>query len=94
MTTAQLSHGEDVGSLTYEEREDGTVEFSVTYPDKKIRRAISQYLGNTEREYRTPQSSNVHDDDFIESGKPIDNIDFFERALSEIYGRLGVWLKW
>lgn len=93
MTTVGIRHEQDIGSITYDERDDGTIEFSITFPNKNVRRKLSQYLV-AEQEYRTPNSSDVHDDDFIETGRPIDNLDFFERALCEVFSRYGVFVNW
>lgn len=89
----ELTKGDTVGTLKYDVTESGRVTFSIKHPDKVLRRKLSRYLGKTDRQYRTPVSSSL-DDDILERAVPIENLDFFERALCEVFHRFGVWVQW
>ncbi len=68
------------------------VNYSVTFPDEKIREQIIQYL-NTPQEYRIPESQRI--DDFrIDWAKPIDDMMYFDLALCTLYNELDIFVTW
>ena len=78
----------------------GTIEYdpeahvasvNLKLPPKRMKQVVD-YL-NTEREFWTPESQEV-DDYRIDRVKPVENSDYFRRAMSMLYGQTGVYVLW
>ena len=78
------------GTIEFDDSEP--VNYTVTFPDDKIRQRIITYL-NTPQEYRIPESQRI-DDYRIDRVKPVAGPMYFDLALNTLHSKLGLWVEW
>jgi len=82
-------HGD--GQITYNDAVYSPVDFEVKGSEKLIT-AVTAYL-NKEREFWIPESQDI-DDYRVDLKKPIDGLDYFEMALSEMFAEIDIEVLW
>ena len=92
MPTVKLENLDGQGSLTYEEQEDGTINYRVDTKEAGINSDVERFL-DTKREFKIPES-NDEDDYRIDVAKPTDELTYFELALSTLYASTGIKVGW
>ena len=87
-----------------EDREETGVFGTITYDDEsktaevdlkisKARLKTMQKFFTEEMEFRIPRSQEIDDYDKV-MAKPVDSLNFFELALSELWASTGVFVLW
>jgi hypothetical protein len=66
--------------------------FKVEFSDEAKREEIETYL-KSEREFWIPESNEI-DDYRIDKARPIDDVVYFELALSSLYGQTRVFVRY
>lgn len=78
------------GSITFDpETQKVTVDLQLGQKRNKL---VKEFF-TTPREFRIPESDQI-DDYRVEVKKPIDGEDYFNMAMTELYGATGVYVLW
>ena len=72
---------------------DVTKAVNVFFPDERLGSQILKYL-TTSRDFIIPLAQEVEDDYEIRHVLPTQDMDYFELAMSSIYGKLGAFVEW
>jgi hypothetical protein len=78
------------GTITYDSESKTAV---VDLPISKARLATMRKFFTEEREFRIPRSQEIDDYDEVVA-KPVDSLNFFELALSELWASTGIFVLW
>ena len=89
-TTIAIEHNGTTGQIVFQNSQPCL--FKVNFPDEKIRLCIIAYL-TQERKFTIPESNSI-DDYRIELARPTDNAEHFEQALSSLWAKTRVWVRW